>query len=126
MIRRLKTDVLTELPSKIRQRVFVSTEIGCMKKINMFVKKIQRWAHKIDKYKDRDDPFAFISEEFERLTQQGDLLNDPTLNALSDRNSYLSAAYATTGQAKIKGVLEMIRRQQEQLAELVKQARMGM
>ena len=108
MTRRLKTDVLTELPQKLRHKVYVPTEIGCQKKINMFVKKIQTWAHKIEKYKDKDDPFAFVNEEFERLTNRGDILNDPTLNALNDRGAYLSEAYAVTGKAKIKGVLKFM------------------
>ncbi|CAI2378561.1 unnamed protein product [Moneuplotes crassus] len=108
MIRRLKVDVLTELPTKTRQKVYVSTEIGSMKKINMFVKKIQTWSSRIPKLKERDDPFAYITEEFERLTKKGDLLNDSTLHALSDMRSYLSEAYAITGQAKMKGVIEFM------------------
>ena len=58
--RRLKTDILEELPQKLRHKVYVPAEIGCQKKINMFVKKIQTWAHKIEKCKDKDDPFAFL------------------------------------------------------------------
>jgi SWI/SNF-related matrix-associated actin-dependent regulator of chromatin subfamily A-like protein 1 len=109
MIRRLKIDVLTELPTKTRQRVFMETEIGCMKRINMFIKKIQKWDKTFDKNKEKDDPFAFISEEMERLTGQGEILNDPVLIALNDRASYLSAAYSETGKAKIKGVINFMK-----------------
>ena len=35
-------------------------------------------------------------------------MNDPTLSALDDKYSYLLNAYAMTGAAKVKGVIEFI------------------
>lgn len=35
-------------------------------------------------------------------------MNDPTLNALDDKYSYLLNAYSLTGAAKVKGVIEFI------------------
>ena len=36
------------------------------------------------------------------------IMNDPTLTALDDKYSYLLNAYAMTGAAKVKGVIEFI------------------
>lgn len=35
-------------------------------------------------------------------------MNDPTLTALDDKYSYLLSAYAMTGAAKVKGVIEFV------------------
>ena len=36
------------------------------------------------------------------------ILNDPTLSALDDKYNYLLNAYAMTGAAKVKGVIEFV------------------
>lgn len=43
MIRRLKSEVLTELPAKRRQRITVATDHNCIRKINMMLKNIKKW-----------------------------------------------------------------------------------
>ena len=47
MIRRLKAEVLTELPAKRRQRITVPTDIHCVKKIHFMLKKVKKWDDKI-------------------------------------------------------------------------------
>jgi len=43
MIRRLKSEVLTELPAKRRQKIVVPTDQHCIKKINQMLKNIKKW-----------------------------------------------------------------------------------
>ena len=43
MIRRLKLDVLTELPAKRRQRISISTDSNQVKKIHYMLKKVKSW-----------------------------------------------------------------------------------
>ncbi len=47
MIRRLKIDVLTELPAKRRQRISISTDNNQVKKIHYMLKKVKSWQDKI-------------------------------------------------------------------------------
>jgi hypothetical protein len=49
MIRRLKSEVLTELPQKRRQRITVECDAQCLKKINQMLKNIKRWDDNITK-----------------------------------------------------------------------------
>ena len=48
MIRRLKSEVLTELPAKRRQKIVVQTDPHAVKKISMMLKKSKQWDEKIN------------------------------------------------------------------------------
>jgi hypothetical protein len=43
MIRRLKSEVLTELPAKRRQKIIVQTDAHTLKKIALMLKKVKTW-----------------------------------------------------------------------------------
>ena len=43
MIRRLKTEVLTQLPEKRRQRISITTDSNLVKKIHYMLKKVKGW-----------------------------------------------------------------------------------
>ena len=43
MIRRLKSEVLTELPAKRRQKIIVQTDVHALKKISQMLKKVKTW-----------------------------------------------------------------------------------
>jgi SWI/SNF-related matrix-associated actin-dependent regulator 1 of chromatin subfamily A len=47
MIRRLKSEVLKELPAKRRQKIVVSTDPHTMRKIAQILKRIKNWDEKI-------------------------------------------------------------------------------
>jgi hypothetical protein len=85
----------------------VTLDIGQQKKVAHLIEKVQKWEYNVNK-KEKDDPFSFITEEFERATRRGDLLNDPTLNAIDGRYAWLISAWELTGKAKCKGVMEFM------------------
>ena len=47
MIRRLKSEVLTELPAKRRQKIVVATDQHSVRKINLMLKRVKNWDEKI-------------------------------------------------------------------------------
>ena len=50
MIRRMKQDVLTELPQKRRQKIAISTDSNQVKKIHWMLKKIKNWQDRVGKH----------------------------------------------------------------------------
>ena len=47
MIRRLKSEVLTELPAKRRQKIVVATDAHAVRKISLMLKRVKNWDEKI-------------------------------------------------------------------------------
>jgi hypothetical protein len=77
MIRRLKSEVLTELPAKRRQRITVPTDIHCVKKIHFMLKKVKKWDDKIGETATKGDQniLQAIAEDFDKLIQKADVIN---------------------------------------------------
>ena len=74
MIRRLKSEVLTELPAKRRQRITVPTDIHCVKKINYMLKNVKKWDDKISQTAAKgDNLLQAIAEDFEKLSKEADV-----------------------------------------------------
>ena len=55
MIRRLKSEVLTELPAKRRQKIVVSTDMVTVRKISMMLKRVKNWDEKIQNTAEKTD-----------------------------------------------------------------------
>eukprot|EP00347_Sterkiella_histriomuscorum_P021164 403335006 len=108
MIRRMKQEVLTELPAKRRQRISISTDSNQVKKIHYMLKKVKNWQDKIGRK--GENAFGDLTDDFDGFVQQhGDnMMADPTFSSLDDKYSYLVNAYGLTGTAKIKGIQEFI------------------
>jgi len=106
MIRRLKCEVLTELPAKRRQRISISTDSNNVKKIHYMLKKVKSWQDKIGRK--GENVFGAIQADFDDFIKNTHMMNDPTLSSLDDKYAYLVNAYALTGTAKIKGILEFV------------------
>lgn len=66
MIRRLKSDVLSELPAKRRQRITVQCDQHCLKKINYMLKNVKKWDDKTSG-KGEGDFLGALSDDFDRL-----------------------------------------------------------
>ena len=103
MIRRMKSDVLTELPSKRRQKIAISTDSNQVKKIHWMLKKIKNWSDKIGRH--GENVFGAMDSDFDQFVQERGM-QDPNIARLDDKAAYLINAYNLTGKAKIKGVLE--------------------
>ena len=74
MIRRLKSEVLTELPAKRRQKIVVPTDPHCIKKINQMLKNIKKWDETISNTAAKgDDLLKVVAEDFDRLTKEADV-----------------------------------------------------
>ena len=114
MIRRLKKDVLTELPSKRRQRIIISTDQKITKKIGKLLKKVKNWDEDIEqknaeeKRREQEISKKINNYEFDKLWEQLNSIENPVLNALDDRYRYIVNAYRLTGDAKIKGILQFV------------------
>ncbi|CDW72220.1 snf2 family n-terminal domain containing protein [Stylonychia lemnae] len=108
MIRRLKSEVLTELPAKRRQRISISTDSNQVKKIHYMLKKVKSWQDKIGRR--GENAFGDITNDFDEFVRDhGDnMMSDPTFSSLDDKYSYLVNAYGLTGTAKIKGIQEFM------------------
>jgi SWI/SNF-related matrix-associated actin-dependent regulator 1 of chromatin subfamily A len=103
MIRRMKTDVLTELPSKRRQKIAISTDSNMVKKIHWMLKRIKTWSDRIGRH--GENIFGAMETDFETFIKEKGL-EDPNIARLDDKAAYLINAYNMTGAAKIKGILE--------------------
>ena len=55
MIRRLKSEVLKELPAKRRQKIVVETDPSTMRKISQILKRIKNWDDKINQQGEKKD-----------------------------------------------------------------------
>lgn len=109
MIRRLKSEVLKELPAKRRQRIVVETDPQTMRKIAQILKRIKNWDDKINQTGQKGDGMLqAIAEDFDHFIQGADINEDPTLQAIDDKYSYLLNAYSLTGLAKVRGILEFL------------------
>jgi SWI/SNF-related matrix-associated actin-dependent regulator 1 of chromatin subfamily A len=113
MIRRLKVDVLTELPAKRRQRISISTDSNQVKKIHYMLKKVKSWQDKIGRKGENLYGAASLENDFNEFINQyggenANLMQDATFSSLDDKYSYLVNAYGLTGTAKIKGILEFV------------------
>lgn len=74
MIRRLKSEVLTELPAKRRQRITVPTDIQCIKKIHFMLKKVKKWDEKIGQTAQKgDNIIQAVAEDFDKLMDKADV-----------------------------------------------------
>jgi hypothetical protein len=74
MIRRLKSEVLTELPTKRRQRIVVPTDPHCIKKINQMLKNIKKWDETIgNEAKKGEGLLQAVAEDFDSLTKEADV-----------------------------------------------------
>jgi len=103
MIRRLKSEVLTDLPAKRRQKIAISTDSNQVKKIHWMLKKIKNWQDKIGSK--GENVFGAIQNDFDAFVKnQG--MEDATVARLDDKYAYLVNCYGLTGLAKIKGILE--------------------
>ncbi|CDW72909.1 snf2 family n-terminal domain containing protein [Stylonychia lemnae] len=91
MIRRLKSEVLFELPAKRRQKIVVGVDERSQKKISKYLKQVKKWEYKIE-------------EDFQEL----DKIDKIQACEVEDKYSYLLRAYSLTGMAKLKGVQNFI------------------
>ena len=94
MIRRLKSQVLKQLPSKRRQKIAISTDSNQVKKIHWMLKKIKGWQDKIGRR--GENVFGAITKDFESFVK-GVGMDDPTVARLDDKYAYLVNAYCLTG-----------------------------
>ena len=114
MIRRLKKEVLTELPSKRRQRIIISTDQKITKKITKLLNKVKNWDENIEeknaeeKRREKEISKKINNYEFDKLWEELNTMDNPVLNALDDRYRYIVNAYRLTGDAKIKGILQFV------------------
>jgi SWI/SNF-related matrix-associated actin-dependent regulator 1 of chromatin subfamily A len=109
MIRRLKSEVLKELPAKRRQKIVVSTDPHTMRKIGQILKRIKNWDDKIKETGQKGDGMLkALAEDFDQFIKGADINEDPTLQAIDDKYSYLLNAYSLTGLAKVRGVIEFL------------------
>jgi SWI/SNF-related matrix-associated actin-dependent regulator 1 of chromatin subfamily A len=76
MIRRLKSEVLTELPAKRRQRIIVPCEATALKKIKEMLKKVKNWddeKKEKESKKDNttnDEVLKEIESDFKKLAEK--------------------------------------------------------
>ncbi|TNV86910.1 hypothetical protein FGO68_gene11858 [Halteria grandinella] len=91
MIRRLKQEVLFELPAKRRQKIIVQVEDKYQRKIAKHLKSVKKWEQQIE-------------EDFQTL----DTLESIVSRQDEDKSSLLLRAYTMTGTAKVKGVISFI------------------
>lgn len=90
MIRRLKKDVLSELPPKKRQKVEISTDNKIIKQIKVLLNKATK--------KDLEEYDAMMKA----MNPEGtNIKNDENINCYTK-------AYKLTGTAKIKGIKEYV------------------
>ena len=90
MIRRLKSEVLTQLPDKIRTVITISCDKGSLKKIEQKMKKDLELKEAMD---DLDD--------FEVAKEKNQAVFDK-------KNKSMLMLYSLTGSSKIKGITEYI------------------
>lgn len=96
MIRRLKKDVLSELPHKRRQKVEIQTDNKIIRQIGVLLAKTKKL--------DDLDLTTFkknvvIEDDKEEVNDEND--NDDSLNTFNK-------AYKLTGEAKLKGICEYL------------------
>ena len=114
MIRRLKNDVLTQLPSKRRQRIIISIDKTIAKKISKHLRKVKNWDEDINQNVEeeaqrKEELSKKINNyEFDKLCEQLNGMENPVLNALDDRYGHIVNAYRMTGEAKIKGICQFV------------------
>lgn len=107
MIRRLKSEVLTELPAKRRQKIIVQTDAHTLKKISMMLKKVKNWDENNTEQKTGEAIINSISTDFDKFVANLDK-EESDLSAVDDKYNCLLNAYALTGTAKAKGVVEFL------------------
>jgi len=94
MIRRLKSEVLTELPSKIRQRVTIEIAPGKMKELQAIMQQLKEIKNDVSSASPRpEDEGEGGREEGQGRFESGRLLQE---------------GYRLTGEAKIEGVKEWL------------------
>jgi len=114
MIRRLKSEVLTQLPSKRRQKISILTDITISKKIGKLLNKVKNWDDNVDeRQQDEERRKEEIGKkinnyEFDKLVEELKDIENPLLNALDDRYGCIVNAYKLTGEAKTKGIVEFV------------------
>lgn len=97
----------------------------------MMLKNIKKWDDTIGQTVQKgEDLLKTVATDFELLAKEADvsfhshvnglqIINDPTLNALDDKYSYLLNAYSMTGSAKVKGVIEFLETLVENKAKFI-------
>lgn len=74
MIRRLKSEVLTELPAKRRQKIVVATDAHVVRKISMMLKRVKNWDEKIQNTaQGTDGILQCIADDFEGFVSNTDV-----------------------------------------------------
>lgn len=97
MIRRLKKDVLSELPQKRRQKVEIQTDSKIIKQIGVLLSKSKKLDDfDLNSFKNTNRLEPEDEEDEEKNKESGDIL--PTFNM----------AYKLTGDAKVKGICEYL------------------
>ena len=112
MIRRLKSEVLTELPAKRRQRIVVHCEFHIMRQIHQALRKVKIIDDRSAEGSDIDGVLASLSDNFDEIiTQKGnpdELFNETGLACMGEKYEHLMFAYRRSGEAKIRGINEFI------------------
>ena len=65
MIRRLKCDVLKQLPAKRRQRISITTDSNLVKKIHYMLKKVKGWLDTVGRR--GENIFGALQDDFEHF-----------------------------------------------------------
>ncbi|CAI2382484.1 unnamed protein product [Moneuplotes crassus] len=101
MIRRLKKEVLSELPDKRRQLVDITVDKKMQDKIkNVLTEQLR------DLQMRSEDPQKFLEEKFDQYNE-GDKEADFE-DTVNDLGHYFTQAYQLTGEAKTKGILDFV------------------
>jgi len=107
MIRRLKKDVLKELPPKIRQRIFVKTNDGLVRQIKAILNR------DFSNEQDRKSLEEMISRHSKKFVKASEVDSEQMASS-EEQHSYvpsydaedkqISKAFKLSGEAKLKGV----------------------
>eukprot|EP00347_Sterkiella_histriomuscorum_P020832 403336296 len=111
MIRRLKKDVLKDLPPKIRQKIVVQTDKKYLMQIRAILKR------DLSDAEERKNLENIIKDRNRRLAQQDQISingvstefqRDPQAELDDSEEKQLSKVYQLTGKAKLKGIIEYV------------------
>ena len=99
MIRRLKKDVINQLPPKKRQKIEIQTDTKIIKKIKSLNVKSEMLYKELNKFKNN---LNYIKNIFDNDNDNGNL------NEGRNENNMFNKLYMLTAEAKVKGVKEYI------------------